>query len=78
MNFFLPRNPYLFPAALYPAAQSKYREMYKNDKKKPLNLRVKGTRAYRRRLSKDDAAKVTVKQAKKNAYFPIRQYALKA
>jgi large subunit ribosomal protein L35e len=58
--------------------QNKCRELYAGDKKKPLDLRTKGTRAWRRKLSKEDAKKVTAKQAKKDAYFPKRMYALKA
>ena len=46
--------------------------------KLPLDLRVKATRAIRRRLTPSQASKVTVKQAKKDANFPMRTYAVKA
>ena len=44
----------------------------------PLDLRAKKTRAIRRRLTADQAAKKTVKQQKKDANFPKRTYAIKA
>ena len=44
----------------------------------PLDLRAKKTRAIRRRLTADQAAKRTVKQQKKDANFPKRTYAIKA
>ncbi|QRV72903.1 ribosomal L29 protein [Ceratobasidium sp. AG-Ba] len=54
------------------------RELYKKKKYLPLDLRAKKTRAIRRRLSKTDAARKTVKQKKKEQHFPIRKYAVKA
>ncbi|KAG9126036.1 60S ribosomal protein L35 [Ceratobasidium sp. 392] len=54
------------------------REHYKKKKYIPLDLRPKKTRAIRRRLSKTDAARKTVKQKKKDQHFPIRKYAVKA
>ncbi|KAG9104262.1 60S ribosomal protein L35 [Ceratobasidium sp. 370] len=54
------------------------REHYKKKKYLPLDLRPKKTRAIRRRLSKTDAARKTVKQKKKDQHFPIRKYAVKA
>ncbi|KAF8681295.1 ribosomal protein [Rhizoctonia solani] len=54
------------------------RELYKKKKYLPLDLRVKKTRAIRRRLSKTDAARKTEKQRKKDLHFPIRKYAVKA
>ncbi|KAF9963405.1 60S ribosomal protein L35 [Mortierella alpina] len=44
----------------------------------PLDLRVKKTRAIRRRLTKNEAALKTVKQQKKETHFPLRKYAIKA
>eukprot|EP00941_MAST-03F_sp_MAST-3F-sp1_P006291 g6291.t1 len=44
----------------------------------PKDLRAKKTRAIRRRMTKAQQAKKTVKQAKKDRYFPMRRYAVKA
>ncbi|KAF9097835.1 60S ribosomal protein L35 [Mortierella sp. GBA35] len=44
----------------------------------PLDLRVKKTRAIRRRLTKHEASVKTVKQQKKDTHFPLRKYAIKA
>ncbi|KAF9542395.1 60S ribosomal protein L35 [Mortierella hygrophila] len=44
----------------------------------PLDLRVKKTRAIRRRLTKHEASVKTVKQTKKDTHFPLRKYAVKA
>merc|ERR1711966_556600 len=54
------------------------REQYKGQKYTPLDLRVKKTRAIRRRLTKGESSAVTERQKKKNAYFPLRKYAIKA
>merc|ERR1712226_192403 len=53
-----------------------YRKFYSNSK--PLNLRVKKTRAIRRRLTKEQLALKTSRAIKKDAYFPMRKYAVKA
>ncbi|KAH7277332.1 hypothetical protein KP509_39G045700 [Ceratopteris richardii] len=53
------------------------RTAFKN-KRLPLDLRPKKTRAIRRRLTKHQASMKTVKQKKKDTYFPKRKYALKA
>ena len=58
--------------------QNKLRDLYSNDKHQPLDLRVKGTRAWRRRLSPEDAARKTAKQTTRENNFPTRKYALKA
>ena len=42
----------------------------------PLDLRAKKTRAIRRRLTKEQKSKKTVKQLKKLKHFPQRKYAL--
>mmetsp|Transcript_35640 Transcript_35640/g.90127 ORF Transcript_35640/g.90127 Transcript_35640/m.90127 type:complete len:131 (-) Transcript_35640:99-491(-) len=44
----------------------------------PLDMRVKKTRAIRKRLTKEQANKKTAKAAKKAAAFPLRKFALKA
>lgn len=54
------------------------RKAFEGKKYQPGDLRHKKTRAIRRALSKKDAALKTVKQAKKDAYFPIRKFAVKA
>ncbi|KAI4763363.1 60S ribosomal protein L35 [Aureobasidium sp. EXF-12344] len=57
--------------------RSQLRIFYKNKKYLPLDLRSKQTRAIRRRLSKEDASRVTEKQKKKQTHFPQRNYAVK-
>ncbi|KAG6814178.1 hypothetical protein H0H92_000854 [Tricholoma furcatifolium] len=59
-------------------ARQNLREYYKNKKYLPLDLRVKKTRAIRRRLTKHEASLKTLKQQKKDANFPLRKYAVKA
>jgi len=54
------------------------RLFYKGKKYLPLDLRVKKTRAIRRRLSEKDASRVTQKQKKRQMHFPQRKYAVKA
>merc|ERR1711906_374 len=54
------------------------RDQYKGQKYTPLDLRVKKTRAIRRRLTKGEATAVTERQKKKQRYFPLRKYAIKA
>lgn len=44
----------------------------------PKDLRAKKTRAMRRALTKAQAEKKTVKQAKKELHFPQRKYAVMA
>ena len=51
---------------------------YKNKKYLPLDLRSKQTRAIRRRLTKEEAGRVTEKQRKRQMHFPMRNYAIKA
>jgi large subunit ribosomal protein L35e len=41
-------------------------------------LRVKKTRALRRALTVEEATKKTLRQTKKDNYFPLRKYAVKA
>ena len=54
------------------------RKAYRTRKYAPLDLRVKKTKAIRARLTPTQAQKKTLRQQKKEAYFPIRKYALKA
>lgn len=54
------------------------RLFYKSKKYTPLDLRTKKTRAIRRRLTKVEASKKTVKEQKKLAHFPQRKFAVKA
>ncbi|XP_010922436.1 large ribosomal subunit protein uL29 isoform X1 [Elaeis guineensis] len=54
------------------------REAYKKKKYQPLDLRPKKTRAIRRRLTKHQASLKTERQKKKEMYFPMRKYAIKA
>ena len=56
------------------------RKMYAGKKHIPLDLREKKTRAIRRRLSKDEASRVTLRQKKKDQHFSRANhvYAVKA
>ena len=58
--------------------KAELRESLKDAKFLPLDLRSKKTRAIRRRLTKEEASKKTLRQAKKDMYFPKRRYAVKA
>merc|ERR1712137_1376947 len=53
------------------------RDFYKKQKFEPLNLRVKKTRAIRRRLTSEQLNKKASRQAKRDAYFPQRKFAVK-
>ncbi|KAE9445344.1 hypothetical protein C3L33_22759, partial [Rhododendron williamsianum] len=53
------------------------REVYKNKKYLPLDLRPKKTRAIRRRLTKHQASLKTEREKKREMYFPMRKYAIK-
>jgi len=52
--------------------------MYANKKYKPLDLRPKKTRAIRRRLTRFESSRKTLKQQKKDTHFNLRKYAIKA
>ena len=54
------------------------KEHYANAKFIPTDLRMKKTRAMRRALTKEQAAKKTLRQQKKERAFPMRKFALKA
>lgn len=58
--------------------KSKLREKFAGEKFVPIELREKKTRAIRRRLTKEQIAKKTVKQTKKDNLYPKRVYAIKA
>merc|ERR1712188_357252 len=59
-------------------AKKTLRKEYSDKKYTPLDLRVKKTRAIRRRLTKAQATAKTTRQAKREQYFPLRKYAIKA
>ena len=50
---------------------------YKGKKYVPKDLRAKKTRAIRRRLTENEAKKITLKQKKKQIAFPQRKFAVK-
>jgi large subunit ribosomal protein L35e len=54
------------------------REFYKDKDLLPLDLRAKKTRAIRRALTKKQRGMKTTKQQKKEKYFPMRKFAVKA
>ncbi|KAF3959176.1 hypothetical protein CMV_015995 [Castanea mollissima] len=56
--------------------KSALREVYKNKKYIPLDLRPKKTRAIRRRLTKKQASLKTEREKKKEMYFPLRKLML--
>ncbi|KAK3233001.1 60S ribosomal protein L35 [Cymbomonas tetramitiformis] len=58
--------------------RAELKKAFEGKKYLPLDLRAKKTRAIRRRLSKSDAALKTEKQTKKDNYFPMRKFAIKA
>jgi large subunit ribosomal protein L35e len=58
--------------------RTQLRLFYKKKNFLPLDLRVKKTRAIRRRLTKHEASLKTEKQQKKDTHFPLRKYAIKA
>ncbi|XP_066318463.1 large ribosomal subunit protein uL29w-like [Miscanthus floridulus] len=57
--------------------KSALREAYKK-KLLPLDLRPKKTRAIRRRLTKHQLSLKTEREKKREKYFPMRKYAIKA
>lgn len=54
------------------------REEYKDKKYKPLDLRLKKTRAWRRKLTPAELAIKSKRQKSRESAFPIRKYALMA
>jgi large subunit ribosomal protein L35e len=58
--------------------KAKLREEYKDKKYLPIDLRAKQTRAIRRRLTKEQASKKTLRVVKRAANLPQRRFALKA
>ena len=57
--------------------RSQLRIFYKGKKYIPLDLRPKQTRAMRRRLTKDEASRVSDKSKKRQRHFPQRNFAVK-
>ncbi|KAF9515207.1 hypothetical protein BS47DRAFT_798509 [Hydnum rufescens UP504] len=58
-------------------ARQNLREYYKNKKYLPLDLRVKKTRAIRRRLTRHEQSLKTEKQRKRDIHFPTRNTLLR-
>ncbi|ETW05057.1 ribosomal protein L29 [Aphanomyces invadans] len=58
--------------------KARLREKLGQGKHVPVDLREKKTRAIRRALTKEEKAIKTLKQQKKEAYFPKRRFAVKA
>jgi large subunit ribosomal protein L35e len=54
------------------------RKFYAGKKYVPIDIREKKTRAMRRRLTRAQANKKTLRQQKKETHFPMRKYAVKA
>jgi large subunit ribosomal protein L35e len=54
------------------------RLFYAGKKYAPLDLRVKKTRAIRRRLTAFELSQKTLRQQKKDIHFPQRKFAVKA
>ncbi|XP_070581742.1 large ribosomal subunit protein uL29-like [Ptychodera flava] len=53
------------------------RKFYKGKKYKPLDLRLKKTRAMRRALTPGELKRKTKKQQRKQRLYPMRKYAVK-
>ena len=58
--------------------KDRLRDFYKDKDYLPLDLRKKQTRAIRRKLTKKQSGAKTLKQMKKEKYFPQRKFAVKA
>jgi large subunit ribosomal protein L35e len=58
--------------------KEQFRKAFADKKYLPRDLRKKQTRAIRRRLTANESGRKTIRQQKKDAYFPKRRYALKA
>ncbi|XP_067638329.1 large ribosomal subunit protein uL29 [Eurosta solidaginis] len=54
------------------------RKVFKNKKYKPLDLRMKRTRAVRKTLTPRDANRKTLKEIRKRSIYPPRKFAVKA
>jgi len=59
-------------------ARDSLRKAYRKRSFKPLDLRVKKTRAIRRALTVKERTAKTERQRKRELYFPQRKFALKA
>ena len=53
------------------------RKLYRKKKFKPLDLRLKKTRAMRRALTKHEQSRKTERQRKREMYNPVRVFAVK-
>lgn len=60
------------------STRNKLRAAYKKKNFRPLDLRVKKTRAIRRALTTHQKSKKTIRQQKIDSNFGFRKYALKA
>ena len=58
--------------------RTKAREETKDKKYQPRDLRVKGTRAFRRRLTKEEKSKKRARVVKRETNFKLRKFALAA
>ncbi|KAL3897375.1 MAG: hypothetical protein SGCHY_003460 [Lobulomycetales sp.] len=58
--------------------RAELKKYYKGKKWAPIYCRQKATRAIRRKLTKFEAEKKTLKQQKKDMHFPMRKYAVMA
>lgn len=58
--------------------RAKLQKAYRKRSYKPLDMRVKKTKAIRQALTKHQQGLKTLKAQKKANYYPIRKYAIKA
>eukprot|EP00898_Chlorokybus_atmophyticus_P003154 jgi/Chlat1/383/Chrsp10S01495 len=63
---------------IHQSQKSSLRTGYEGKKYVPLDLRPKKTRAIRRQLTQNQKSLKTERQVKKERYFPMRKYAVKA
>jgi large subunit ribosomal protein L35e len=63
---------------MHQGQKAELRKYYEGKKYIPLDMRPKKTRALRRKLTKAQTSKLTVKGAKKAKHFPLKKYAVKA
>jgi len=63
---------------IHQTQKAQLRASFKKNTYKPLDLRPKKTRAIRRRLTKGEATKITLRQKKKLTHFPMRKFAVKS
>jgi large subunit ribosomal protein L35e len=58
--------------------KQKVREEYAKKSKKPVDLRAKKTRALRRKMTKSQLNKKTIRKQKQEKNFGLRKFALRA